>query len=186
MLEIDKEKSIDSLLCYQVDNITFKLLIVLITLLSLLFAGCSDQKVKTLQLGDNAPDFELKDLTGNLVSTTKSAGKPMVLRFFDPYCKYCKADTVVFNDFYKKHRDQGLKVVYLNIDPDLEVIKVFVEELKIEFPVVIDANREIATRYRVKVVPQTIILSPQHKILGAILGGVSEAELDDLLAEFLE
>jgi hypothetical protein len=37
----------------------------------------------------------------------------------------------------------------------------------------------------VKAMPQTIILNPDHQIIGAILGGVSEAEMDMLLGPYL-
>jgi hypothetical protein len=34
--------------------------------------------------------------------------------------------------------------------------------------------------------PQTIVLNPEHKIAAAILGGVSEQELDALLSPHFE
>jgi hypothetical protein len=45
---------------------------------------------------------------------------------------------------------------------------------------------EIANKYRVKMVPQAIVLDPDHKIIAAILGGVSNEQLDNLLGKFLK
>ena len=46
-------------------------------------------------------------------------------------------------------------------------------------------EKSLAGKFDVKVVPQTITLTPNHTINGAILGGVSREELDDLLGAFL-
>ena len=43
----------------------------------------------------------------------------------------------------------------------------------------------VSMSYKVKALPQTIILDPQHKIIAAILGGVSEQELNGLLSPYL-
>ena len=109
----------------------------------------------------------------------------MVLRFFLPDCKYCRADTAVFNKYYAEYKDNGFKIVYINTDPDPEEVHKFVEDLQIKFPVVLDNEKSIAKLYNVNVVPQTIILNPGHKITGAILGGVSKGELDELLGQYL-
>ena len=83
------------------------------------------------------------------------------------------------------HKDKGLGVIYINTDPQPDEVQKFVDDLEIVFPVVLDPERKIADPYRVHVVPQTIILDPEHRVIGAILGGVSREELDNLLLPFL-
>lgn len=158
----------------------------ILILLLLVCVSCGKTEENVLKVGDKAPQFETMDIYNNKISSQMAIGKPMILRFFDPYCKYCKADTVVFNNYYTKFKDKGLQVVYLNTEPQpkTEEVDKFITELKIEFPVVLDSERRVANLFRVQVVPQTILLDPQHIIIGAILGGVSEAELDDMLGKF--
>jgi len=136
-------------------------------------------------VGDKAPEFRAESINGGVVSTKLAAGSPMILRFFDPYCRYCKADTVVFNDYYQRYKGVGLRVVYIDTDKDVETIKGFVKDLKIEFPVVVDKDGALAELFTIKVIPQTIVLDPSHKIIGALIGGVGAPELDDLLGKFL-
>jgi peroxiredoxin len=153
----------------------------------LFLPGCEKKaEDEVLKVGDKAPKFETYDMNHNVVSSEKALGKPMILRFFDPHCKYCRADTVIFNNYYSRYKDQGLQVVYLNTEPQPKETEKFIEELQIKFPVVLDTDRKVANLFRVQVVPQTIILDPQHIIIGAILGGVSEAELDDMLSRFFK
>jgi len=128
-----------------------------------------------------APDFQATDINGKLFTTKSAATAPIILRFFDPYCKYCKADTVVFNQYYRKNKAKGLRVVYIDTDESVTTIKEFIKDLKIEFPVIVDQDQKLANLYVVQVIPQTVVLDKDHKIVGVMLGGVSEAELEDLL-----
>jgi peroxiredoxin len=151
-----------------------------------LLAGCGKDSPKALGMGEQAPSFTANDLHGREISLAQYAGKPVVLRFFLPNCKYCRADTVVFNDYFRTYKEKGLGVMYINTDPKPGEVQKFVDDLGIAFPVVLDPDRKIADQYRVQVVPQTVILDPAHRVVGAILGGVSKEELDNLLLPFLK
>lgn len=158
--------------------------VVLGLVVSILF-GCSDDAVNPLKMGDPAPIFTVQDLQGEVVKLDTYQGRPVVIRFFLPDCKYCRADTAVFNEYYQKYRDKGLGVIYVNTSPTPDDVQQFVSDLAIAFPVVLDTERKIADQYRIQVVPQTVVLDPEHKIIGAILGGVSKEQLDSLLLQFL-
>src|SRR3954470_1225079 len=65
----------------------------------------------TLNIGDAAPAFKLKDTSGkewNLSELTKS-GKIVVLQWFNPECPYVKkhynGDHKTFNDMAAKYKD---------------------------------------------------------------------------------
>lgn len=152
----------------------------------LLLTGCGEDVPKAIRMGDQAPPFTARDLRGQEVTLAGHTGHPVILRFFVPDCKYCRADTIVFNEYFRTYQAQGLGVIYLNTDPKPGEVQKFANDLEITFPVVLDPDRQIANQYRVQVVPQTIILDPAHKVIGAILGGVSKEELDKLLLPFLQ
>jgi len=155
-------------------------------LLLLIVAGCGGGKTdKPLKLGDQAPSFTVRDLAGQTISLAAWQGKPVILRFWSTDCKYCRADTPIFNAYFDKYKERGLQVVYISRNPDEKTVRDFVADLDIRFPVVIDTTGELAARYHVKVDPQTIVIDPQQKIVAAILGGVSEAELQKMLGAYL-
>ncbi len=160
-------------------------LFIFVILPLLLFTSCSGNNHKKLRMGDVAPPFTALDLQGQKIILNAYIGKPVVLRFFYPNCRYCRADTAVFNQYYREFKDQGLLIVYLDTAARGEDLRQFVDDLKIKFPVISDARKEVADKYRVNLVPQTIVLNPQHRIVAAILGGVSREQLDSLLGKFL-
>jgi peroxiredoxin len=149
-------------------------------LLSLL--GCSADKTATrLKIGDPAPDFLVEDLNARRIDFSSFKGRPVVIRFFITDCKFCKADTPVFNEYFKKHEDEGLMILYLTTTVDQGKVKKFADDLGIPFPVAIDYGRKVSKSYNINVEPQTVIIDSDHLIRGAILGGVTEAELDEVL-----
>ena len=165
-----------------------KISILFAALAIVLLGACGQQGPErgSLVVGDTAPDFTVVDMRGDRFSLRDWAGHPVILRFWSTDCQYCRADTPVFNDYYNKYKEQGLPVVYLNTGATAAEVTEFVRELAIPFPVVMDEGGRVAGLYRVKVVPQTIIIDPQQKIVAAILGGVGQAELEELIGKYFE
>jgi len=156
--------------------------------LLLVLAACSggDQAAEKLKIGDPAPDFSGTDLNGRPVSLAAYRGQPVILRFWSTECKFCRADTPIFSQYFEKYKDAGLRVVYINRQSDEATVRRFVADLDIGFPVLLDTDGTISSRYNIKIEPQTVFISPDHKLLGAILGGVSEADLKSLLGKYLD
>lgn len=159
-----------------------------VVLLCLVFGGCGqEEKPRGLRLGDRAPDFAVKDINDQVIVLSNLQGSPVILRFFETNCKFCKADTPAFKEFSSKHRDKGLQVIYVgSFYEKRETLQSFVEELQINFPVAMDAAAKLADLYDIRVYPQTIFISPDQKILAALLGGVGQAELQEILGKYLE
>lgn len=143
--------------------------------------GACSREEKRLAVGDAGPDFLIEDLDGRALRLSELANRPVVLRFFVTDCKFCRADTGVFSDYYRKHQAQGLEVIYITTTVDRDQVRAFAKELQIPFPVAIDYDRKVSKAYNIKVEPQTVILGSDHRIKGAILGGVGEKELDEIL-----
>ena len=145
-------------------------------------AGCSqDGQTARLKMGDPAPDFKVEDLSGKPVVLSELKGRPVVIRFFIVDCKFCKADTPVFNEYYNKYKEQGLVVIYLTSTVNRKQVEKFADDLKIPFQVAIDYGKVVTKLFNVKAEPQTIMLDSGHFIKGAILGGVTEPEFDEIL-----
>ena len=160
--------------------------ILALLILTLLLFACSSEKSKRITTGDAIPSFTATDINDQTVSLDAYKDHPVVMRFFLVDCKFCTADTPAFNNFYEKHKSQGVKVVYINNDaPDLATVRSFVEKLAIPFPVIYNKEGNIAAQYNIKVQPLTLLLDSEHRLLSALLGGVSEAELENIMAPHL-
>ena len=153
----------------------------------LLLSGCSGDSKKAIRTGDTLASFSGTGLDGNTFSLASHKGNPVIVRFFLVNCPYCKADTPIFNKFYDKYRQKGLEIVYINNNgSNSEEVSKFADDLGIHFPVIFDPEGIIAKQYNIKAQPVALILSPEHKLLAALLGGVSEAELNELLEHYFQ
>jgi peroxiredoxin len=152
----------------------------------LLFPACSTDQKHRLSTGDVLPPFTAQDITGETISLAAYKDSPVIVRFFLVDCKFCLADTPSFNAFHEKYRDKGLKVVYINNDaPDITAVKNFVRKLNIPFPVIFDPQGTIAAQYNIRAQPLTLLLDARHRVLAALLGGVSAEELESIMAPVL-
>ena len=153
----------------------------------LLIAGCSSDEPQRLRIGDQAPPFAITDLDGAQISSDTWRGHPVILRFWDTECKYCRADTPIINSYFDRYQQRGLKVLYIATGNEtVERVENFISALDITFPVALDADHRMATDYQVRIVPQTIFISPEQEIITAVLGGLGKAELDELLGDYLQ
>lgn len=181
--ETGRSKNITTQKRYFLNRITFVFLLVF----SFTYiVACGNEKKNSLEIGDQSPGFTLPDLQGNEISLADYRNSPVIIRFFLTDCKYCRADTPVFNEYYSRYAQKGLKIVYIDsIDSDPKLLETFRRELGIEFPILVDKGGSVSAKYNVRAMPQTILLDPQHKIRAAILGGVSEEELHNTLGSYI-
>lgn len=159
---------------------------VLIILLLFSFGCVREEKIQNLQLGDTAPDFAVKDLDGRVIVLSSFAGSPVIIRFFETGCRFCKADTPAFSRFYERHKQKGLQLLYIgSFYESVEALRSFTKELQVDFPVAMDGDASLADLYNIRAYPQTLFISPDRKIIAALLGGVGEAELEEIFDKFL-
>jgi peroxiredoxin len=156
--------------------------------MAILLCSCSQEEIaEEIAVGATAPDFCLKDTEGNIIILSNYAEQPIVLRFFETDCRFCRADTPIINVYFEKYKDKGLEVFYVAAFHETkETVTSFMQDLDVPFPVIIDESGDLAESYDVILYPQTIIIAPGRKIRAIVPGGVGEAELDELVGPYLE
>lgn len=89
-------------------------------LLSILTAAlCSVTSYAQLgnfNVGNDAPDFTVTDIHGNIHTLSDYSGKWVVIDLFAYWCGPCAAVSPTINDFYKKYGCNGYDIVVLSIE----------------------------------------------------------------------
>lgn len=157
-------------------------------LLVFLLTGCQPaEESKELHLGDTAPDFAIKTMDGDVIVLSSLKGQGVILRFFETNCRFCKADTPAFIDYYNKVGKEKLTVLYVGSFYESEdSLRAFTEELGVNFPVAMDQNGRLAKQYNILAYPQTLFIGKNMELLAAILGGVGSAELEEIMGKQVE
>jgi len=64
----------------------------------------------------SAPDFELDDLSGDLVVLSELKGKVVVIVFWATWCEPCKQEIPFLSDMREKYESQGFEVLTISTD----------------------------------------------------------------------
>ncbi len=165
-----------------------KLLLLTGVFFLLISLGCQQEKKNIgLQLGDTAPDFAAKDLNDRVIVLSSLKGSPVILRFIETTCRFCRADTPVFTNIYTQNKEDGPQILYVgSFYEKKDVLRSFAIEFNIDFPILTDTESKIADLYDIRVYPQTLFIGPDQKILASLLGGVGEAEIMEILGKFIK
>jgi peroxiredoxin len=131
-------------------------------------------------------DFETVDLEGKPFHLGAYQGKVILLNFWATWCAPCRIEMPDFVKLQAELGSRGLQIVGVSTDLEgEEVVRPFVAEMGITYPVVVDIG-EIAEMYGgVYALPTTVIIDRQGDIHRKVTGMMTEAELRPLLETLL-
>ena len=89
-----------------------------------------------------APDFELPDYTGKKVRLADYKGKVVFVNFWATWCGPCKYEIPMFVDLQQRYGAKGLAFLGISVDDPVEELKPFVDQYKINYPVLVGLGRE--------------------------------------------
>ena len=143
--------------------------------------------------GDQAPVWPpLADMGGEVRSLEDHLGKNVImLDFWSIYCVSCIQEMPSLVAIYDKYKDKGLVTYGVDLDSfSPRRVEKFIKGLNFEitYPVIIDRKRQIATAYKVGMLPTTIIIGKDGKIKLFHIGYKpgDEDEFDHLIKSLLD
>ncbi|TLX96271.1 MAG: thioredoxin-dependent thiol peroxidase [Thaumarchaeota archaeon] len=102
-----------------------------------------------LAVGDEVPDFLLKDSEGKTVKKSDFKGKKYVIYFYPKdFTPGCTTEAAEFARDYKKFRNAGIEILGISPD-DEESHKKFGEKMKVPFILLSDTQTEVAKKFGV-------------------------------------
>ncbi|MDP3537830.1 MAG: TlpA disulfide reductase family protein [Azonexus sp.] len=163
-----------------------RLLAILASLFLLTACGGDNPAVK-LNIGDPAPKFSAPALDGkNHEFPAAFAGKPLVIRFWADWCKYCEGEMKAIEAVYQRQKDKGLAIVAVNTGQDKPTVAAFIQKIAVTYPALLDEQSAIAKRYGVVGLPTTYFVDAQGIIRGKIVGEADAATFERYALEILK
>jgi peroxiredoxin len=157
-------------------------------LATLLLTACGgDNAPAKLNIGDLAPGFETVRPDDTPAQFPASwAGRPLVIRFWADWCKYCEGEMKAIESVYRRLKPRGLEVVAINAGQDRKIVTEFMRKIGVSYPALMDKDSAIAKRYGVVGLPTTYFVDARGIVRAKLIGEADAASFERAALEALK
>ncbi len=131
--------------------------------------------------GDQAIEFELKDINGQVYKLSDFKGKPVVLNFFATWCQPCIDEAPELEAFGKEYQDAQL-IIIAKGESKMRMEK-YIKESDSKLLYVLDTKEETSKEYNVIGQPDTLILNQDGVIVERFTGPTTKQRLIEIIEE---
>jgi cytochrome c biogenesis protein CcmG, thiol:disulfide interchange protein DsbE len=111
---------------------------------------------------------------------SEQSGKVVIINFWATWCAPCWAEMPALDDYYKRHRAQGLEVIAISVDEPRDEEKVREVMRKFTFPSAMLRDVKAAGYGRISRVPLTFVVSHRGILLRDGRRGKPDVDLPTL------
>lgn len=143
------------------------------------------EAMKTLKIGELAPDFVQADTAGVPIRLSDYRGKYVLLDFWASWCGPCRQDNPNLVKAYQKYKDNNFTILGVSLDFKQKAWIDAIENDGLVWTNVSDLGyfkNKVAMQYAIRAVPQNYLIDPDGRIVALGLHG---AALEEILAELL-
>ena len=125
-----------------------------------------------VRVGVPAPNFQLYDLRGRLVTLSDYRGRVVLLNFWATWCGPCRVEMPAMEDLYREFNRRDFEILAVSTDQQgAAVTRPFSEEMGLTFPILHDSDFRVGVAYGARTLPMTFLVNRQgvitHRIFGA-------------------
>jgi peroxiredoxin len=117
-----------------------------------------------------AQDFTVPLLQGPRFRLADHRAKVVLMNFWATWCLPCREEMPSMERLWRQHREQGFLLVAISVDSGPDVVKAFVTEHRLTFPIALDPQLEVAGLYGIRGVPASFIVDRQGQVAALALG----------------
>lgn len=147
-------------------------------------AGDNSPEADLLNIGQPAPQFTFRSITGEVISPANFKGRAVLLVFWASWCGPCVGEIPLLKELYAKHRDQGLAVIGISLDDNPQALQSMVASKGLAWPQIrAGKTGELVKLFNVTRTPTHYLLDRDGKIAA---NGVQAARLNETITGLLK
>jgi peroxiredoxin len=126
------------------------------------------EAVKSVSVGQPAPDFELPTPDGKQVKLSDFKGKYVLLDFWASWCGPCRQESPNLVKQYNTFKNKNFAILSVSLDDDKSAWLKGIKDDNLNWTHVSDLKRwdgKVSNLYKVEGIPASFILDPSGKIL---------------------
>jgi peroxiredoxin len=126
-----------------------------------------------ITLGQQAPDFALKDEHGRIVKLSDYRGRLVFLNFWASWCGPCIEEAPDMETLNSVLKDKAFQMLAISIDTEWDVVRDFNKRYNVTVPSLLDPGQQVAKGlYKITGQPETFLISANGAVLKHIVGAV--------------
>ena len=147
--------------------------ILAVLLLAVLAAlGCAKREAPAVE-GSLAPDFTLKDLSGQPVQLSSLRGKVVLVNFWATWCPPCREEIPSMVRLNQAMQGKAFQMLAVSIDEGgRDAVQAFFEKGGASLPALLDSDGKVARRYGTTGVPETFVVDTKGVIYKKVMGAM--------------
>src|SRR6266566_7928399 len=122
-----------------------------------------------IAVGQQAPDFQIKDATGKVIDLAKLTDKGPVLLRLTCGCAGCDKELAYFQEIHDAYKSQGLTSLLVFKEPDAKVAQ-YAADKKLNMLYAVDSKGESWTVFQTKTMPTNFLIAKGGKIAAIAAG----------------
>jgi peroxiredoxin len=146
-----------------------------------LYANFTKDTKQKVAVGAEAPDFALVDMQGNKHQLSDYRGQGVFLNFWGTWCPPCKKEMPYINNQYHQYKDKGVQVLTVDIQESELAVNQFADRLKLDFPIMIDTDKEVMNTYGIDPLPATFLIDKNGKVVNYYTGALTEEKVREFM-----
>ncbi len=127
-------------------------------------------RVHRVDVGDNAPSFELAGDGGSGARLEDYRGKYVLLNFWATWCAPCVEEVPSLNSLQREFEANGLVVLGVSVDENKEAYDQFLENFDVTFPTVRDPEMGVASLYGTNIYPESYLIDRDGMVVRKYIG----------------
>jgi thiol-disulfide isomerase/thioredoxin len=122
--------------------------------------------------GGPTPPLQLRDLADKEHTLADYKGKVVVLNFWATWCDPCREEMPAMQRLQDKLAGKPFVILAVDYGEGPPRISEFLKKVPVRFTVLLDRDTAAATAWKVKVLPTTLVLDPDHKVRFVAVGDI--------------
>lgn len=123
-------------------------------------------------------DFKVTNLAGAEKARANVKGKIVLLNFWATWCPPCKEEIPSIEALSQAMKGKSFEVFAVNLGDDAAMVKSFVAEHKLSFPIYLDQKNLLSSTYASQGIPTTYLLDKDGRFIAGMVGAYNYSNPD--------
>jgi len=121
--------------------------------------------------GAPAPALSLPALDSDVPHSLASLrGRVVLVNFWATWCKPCEDEIPAMERLYTALRPEGFEILAVSVGEEPAVVRAFRDRIGFSFPVLLDADKQVASAWQTFAFPESLLVDRDGTILERYVG----------------